>query len=293
MQLKTAIDQFLDSKSMLSSYATYKSCSRYLQVTVNLKTLDMAGDLLTSERKKRIKKTKEVFEKVEHKLRKKSQNTKYFTINMLKSILKLVEDQDGSRFWTAFNVDKEEKDIVILDTEFAKAFVNDDHELYDTLSDKLQAIWEMSAVMLTTCLRFSDAQTLKEEDFNADRITVKNQKTGTVTSCPIPASLAEKLTVNLLNHGKLYTTELSKDSCYRALPRLLEMYPEMEKKTDLKFHVFRKTAISLMLAMKVPQTIVMRASGHSIGSKAFARYVGHVETMFNQEINSFQSKFYG
>lgn len=299
MQLKKAISLFLESKESLSSYGTYRSCSKYLMVTINLKVIDLAGDLLTSERTKRIRKTKDLFQKVEKNLKGKSQNTKFFTITMLKSILKMVEDTDGSRFWDAYKVSQEKKDIVILDTEFAKDFVNDKAGVYDNLSDKLKTVWELSAVMLTTCLRFSDAKNLTSDNLDDCRVTIKNQKTGVVTSSPIPAKLAAILTSNH-RKGSLYTMDISKDSCYRSFPALFVRYDEMHKQINgvpfynaVKFHVFRKTAISLMLAMGVPQSIVMRASGHSVGSKAFARYVGHVETVFNTEINNFQTKFYG
>ena len=287
MQLKTAIDLYLESKEELTSYATYKACSKYLGVTINLKTIDLAGDLLTSERKKRIRKTKDLFQSVENKLKGRSQNTKFFTINMLKSILKMVEDNDGSHFWKRYEVKQELKDIVILDIDFAKDFVTNKHGFYHILEPKLRTVWEITAIMLTTTLRFSDVINLTPDKLTDSRITVKNQKTGVVTSCPIPESLAEKLGDN---GDSLFSCKISKDTAYRLLPALLEMYEEVEE--DITFHVFRKTAISLMLAMGVPQSIVMRASGHTVGSKAFARYVGHVETVFNSEINNFQSRFY-
>ena len=295
MQLKKAIDLFLQSKEELSSYATYKSCSKYLGVVISLKVVDLAGDLLTSERTRRIRKTKNLFERVEKNLKGKSQNTKFFTITMLKSILRMVENLDGSRFWIAYKVDQEKKDIVILDIDFAKSFVNDSAGIYDKLSCKLKTVWELSAVMLTTSLRFSDAKNLSKDNIRDGKVVTKNQKTGVVTACPIPESLEKKLDAN----AAVYTSVISKDSCYRNFPNLFKLYPEMEKEINgvpfydaVKFHVFRKTAISLMLAMGVPQSIVMRASGHSVGSKAFARYVGHVETVFNEEINNFQNKFY-
>lgn len=299
MQLKTAVKLYLESKEELTSYATYKSCSQYLEVTINLKTIDLAGDLLTSERKRRIKKTKELFKKVEHNLRKKSQNTKFFTINMLKSILIMVEEEDGSRFWKSYEVKQELKDVVILDVKFAKDFINDPMEVYDSLSQKLRTVWEISAVMLTTCLRLSDAINLTADSIKDNKIMTKNQKTGVVTACPIPDSLYYKLTENQKKYGRIYSEELSKDTCYRQLSNLLNKYPEMctmvngEFLFDIfKFHIFRKTAISVMLAFGVPESIVKRASGHAVNSKAFARYVGHVETMFDEKINNFQSKFY-
>lgn len=290
MQLKSAISVYLQSKEKLTSYPTYKSCSQYLNVTVNLKTIDLAGDLLSSERIRRIRKTKEVFEKVSHKLQGKSKNTKFFTINMLKSVLKMVEDIDGSRFWNAYPVSQELKDIEILDVEFAKKFVTDPDGIYETLSPDLKALWEMSVVMLSTTLRFSDAKIAGVVGLNDGRITSKNLKTGAVTSCPVPQVVIDRLAAN---GRSLYSKNLSKDKCYRLLPKLFALYPEMEGMTHVKFHIFRKSAISYMLAMGTPQSIVMRASGHSVGSKAFARYVGHVETMFNNEISKFQKKFYG
>lgn len=292
MKLKKAVTMFLESKKGLSSYPTYRSCSKYIK-DYDLSEIDLAGDLKVSERKNIIRKTRRLFENIENKLQGKSQNTKFFTITMAKSILKMVENNDGSRFWMGYSVSQEKKDIVILDMDFAKAFVNDDHDLYKDFGHIKKTVWEMSVIMLTTSLRFSDAKNLTIKNLDGGRITIKNQKTGTITSCPIPESLYKRLVKNESEFGRLYTMEISKDIAYRFLPKMLGHYPEMEDlKDQVKFHIFRKTAISLMLAMGVPQSIVMRASGHSVGSKAFARYVGHVETVFNKEINDFQSKFY-
>ena len=299
MKLKTAVKQYLKTKSSLRSYSTYASSAKYLTLDYELDDIDLVGDLKTSERKNRIAKTRRLFTKILMNLDGKSQNTKFFTVTMLKSVLKFVECETGSSFWAYYPISQEKKDIIILSPEFAKKFINDTHGVYEGLDSKLKAVHELSSVMLTTALRFIDAVNIKKENFKDGRITIKNKKTKVVTSCPIPSVLSDKLEQNL-KKGSVYSAKLTKDECYNLFPVLFEKYDEMKEEIDgvpmykkVKYHVFRKSAISLMLASGVPQSIVMAASGHSYGSRAFGRYVANVDKMFSNEINNFNDKFYG
>lgn len=299
MKLQKAISEYLKTKKGLSSYPTYRSIAKAIKVKMDLNEIDLAGDLRTSERVKRVNKTRRLFHSIYDKLENKSQNTKAFTITMVKSVLKHLEETEGSLFWKAFQASPEKKDIVILPPEFVKAFINDDHGIYESLPDKLKSVHELSSVMLTTALRFSDAKSITKVNLTDGRITVKNQKTGVVTSSPIPSGLWDKLQGNL-KKGCVYTVDMTRDDYYTLFPVLFKQYPEMCVMEGLeflfervKFHVFRKSAISLMLANGVPESIVKRLSGHSVNSKSFERYVQFNETMYGNQVDDFQKKFFG
>jgi intergrase/recombinase len=51
----------------------------------------------------------------------------------------------------------------------------------------------------------------------------------------------------------------------------------------------RRTAITTLLIMGVPETIVRRVSGHAPGSKEFHKYVGLAQDYLNKEVkNAYQ-----
>ena len=287
MKLKSAIEKYLRTKEELRGYRTYKSVSKWLMVPYNLSLIDMAGDMDIRTRKAKIIKTRALFEMLTDKMNLHLQtNTVFLAINILKSVLHYTEDETGMLFWTGFKMKREIKDIVILDIDFTKRFIRDDFNTYNCMPENLRTVYELACVMLTTSLRFSDAIRLTESDFSDNKVIVKNQKTGVITACPVPFFVLDRL--NMTPQG-IYTNRLGKHTYYRLLPKLLELYG---LDSNITFHVFRKTAISIMLAMGVPQTIVMGASGHVIGSKAFQRYVANVEKVSDQKINTFQNDFY-
>jgi len=298
MKLKKAVKEFLKTKESLSSFAVYNSYSKVLMFNLELDELDLVGDLKVSERKVRIARTRRIFSKIEDKMQGKSQNTKFFVINMFKSVLKNVEETDGSSFWKAFKVKQHKNDIVIIPPDFVRAFLSDDHNIYEGLPQKLKTIWELSAIMMVSALRFSDASAVNGSNLRSGKIVIKNQKTGVVTSSPIPDSLSQKLNNNLIL-GSVFSAKLSKDEYYNLYPELFKLYEEMRTEINgvplydcTRYHLFRKSSISLMLSQGIPESIVKRLSGHSANSRSFDRYVSFNETMYNSQVEEWQNKFY-
>jgi len=299
MKLQRAIEEYLETKEDLKGYPTYKSALGAVEINPSLKGLNLAGDLRNSQRTERVVKTRKIFQEIETSLKDKSQNTKYYIINMVKFVFKYLEDNYGYILWKNYKIAQDKKDIVVLEPEFAKAFIMDSHNIYDGLKDNLKAVHELSSVMLTSSLRFIDALNIKSENLQGGKVVIKNQKTGIVTSCPLPEGLYIKLEQNLTKSGYPYSKEMSSDMYYELFEKLFCQYPELKKLVNgepfyeqIRFHTFRKTAITLMLYMKVPHSVVTMASGHTMGSKAFQRYVGFVEKMHDDYISDFQSKFY-
>ena len=50
-------------------------------------------------------------------------------------------------------------------------------------------------------------------------------------------------------------------------------------------HTMRRTAITTLLILGVPENIVRKISGHAPGSKEFYKYVGLAQEYLNQEVS--------
>ena len=57
-------------------------------------------------------------------------------------------------------------------------------------------------------------------------------------------------------------------------------------------HIMRRTAITTMLTLGVPELIVRKVSGHSDGSKEFFRYVELAQQYIDKEINKAHEKLF-
>lgn len=55
-------------------------------------------------------------------------------------------------------------------------------------------------------------------------------------------------------------------------------------------HTMRRTAITTLLIMGVPENIVRKISGHASGSKEFYKYVGISQEYLNQEVKNAYKK---
>jgi len=209
--------------------------------------------------------------------------------------------------------------IVILQPEFLKKFVMDEHRLYKGFSPEHRYMWEMIATMLVTSFRISDAVLLTKNDFiikNEEVFLVKeNQKTGEDTEMPLPKVLTDVYMENLARHRSIYTPIGPKDKLgyfRKKMREFLAMYPEMHemvtvKKADIRGnkipitkrmyewvhpHMLRKTAITTMLINNVSPDHVKFASGHRPNSNAFNRYVGFVDRHYKSQINDYQKKMF-
>lgn len=211
-----------------------------------------------------------------------------------------------------------EPPILALDDDFLRRFVLDEHRLYDKFNDLYKYIWEVTALMMVTSLRISDAVSLTKDDFviGKDIYLVKeNEKTGEFTEMPLPKSLTQRLFDNLAVRGSLFTPtpDQHKQSMIRRnYKEFFRQYPEMHqqvtvKKADLlgkrvpvtKYmyewvhpHMMRKSAITAMLANNVSEDHVKFCSGHRPGSKAFERYKAFVEKRYKSEVSNYQNKMF-
>lgn len=212
-----------------------------------------------------------------------------------------------------------EPPIIALEDEFLRSFVMDEHRIYDKFDDKYKYIWEVTALMMVTSLRISDAVSLTKGDFqisgNHIFLMKDNAKTGELTEMPLPNSLSAKFFHNLAHHGQVFTPVdyWSKQALIRReYKEFFRQYPEMHKQVTVKKadiagkrvsvtkymyewvhpHMMRKSAITAMLANNVSEDHVKFCSGHKPGSKSFERYKGFVEKRYKSEVNNYQNKMF-
>ncbi len=209
---------------------------------------------------------------------------------------------DVGDFHKNFYVRKEEVPIVVLMPEELNFLIYDrDFEL--ALPKRLKETKDFFVFGCTVGLRFSDLIRLKRSNIkivNEDWwLVIRTKKTRTDLSIKLPEyakaiilkykHLKSKLlpSFNNSNCGKYlkqlmeragYTHEVSKFRERRG--KQVEISKTIDgKKLSYRFcdlvstHTMRRTSITTMLCLGVPEQVVRKISGHSPGSKEFYRYV--------------------
>ncbi len=244
-----------------------------------------------------------------------SVNTKAVTINIAGIVLNHIANDLMISLPKLRRPKPIDQPIMTLSESLVKRFLTDEQK-YNSFSDRYKMVWEVTAIMLVTSLRVSDAVALTDMDFdsNADGLFLlkQNEKTGSVTSCPLTSLLSKILTKNI-ESGRVYTKSPvthSTDVIRRELPNLFKQYEETHVEINVRKydarrtlgsetmkmyeaihpHMLRKTAITLMLANGVSPEHAKFASGHSPNSKSFGRYVGFSEERYQSQIKNFYDK---
>lgn len=211
--------------------------------------------------------------------------------------------------------------VVALTPEAVKEFWTID---YNRLPDSIiKFAYEVSAVILATSLRVSDAIRIKVDDLAMNSgvpmlAGYLNQKTGEQTYCPVPAKLYNIL---IGNHNVLGSVYSIADSDRNMKHLLIDSMPDLFKMIRaahdpvtvtrlnpdgntwrretkplyqmVKPHMLRKSAITSMLYSGVPERVIKFASGHTGNSKSFERYVSYVDKVYNQELINYQKQITG
>ena len=204
-------------------------------------------------------------------------------------------------FHKKFYTHSEEIDIVVLTPEQFNYLIYDT-ELNITLPEHLVKVKDIFIFGCTVALRFSDLIKLKQENVifynNAYYLKVTSIKTNTNTTIKLPTYAVEILQ----KYHKLHKTLLPPHSnawlnkCFKALGAYLKftepmikyrtkrgvkqpVYKNKAKKQHytlgdhITTHTMRRTAITNMLRLGMPDQLVRKISGHAANSKEFYRYV--------------------
>lgn len=212
----------------------------------------------------------------------------------------------------SFYTPKEEIPIVALSVEQLHYIIfNKDFNKKIKLK-KLEKIRDTFVVGCTLALRVSDLLSLTHKNLmiinEAYYIRVKSQKTSTLTNVKLPDYAAD-IIKKYKRRNKNLLPEMTPEWFNKKLKVMAKMLPddfEMVKTREkngkemvlyrdpkgkkhyklsdhISTHTMRKTAISTMLTLGMPEHIVRKISGHAANSKEFFRYVKMAQNVIDNE----------
>ncbi len=214
-------------------------------------------------------------------------------------------------FHKLFYVRKEEIAIFPLMPEELNYLIND-KSFEEGLSSRMQEVKDFFVFGCTVALRFSDLVALKKSNIRTVNgqyyLVVRSVKTSTDTLVKLPPYAVDILNKYARLRKRLLPT-FNKVNLNKFVKSLLEQAGFTQpvsltrgrrgKSTELKksnqtaarlcdvatTHTMRRTAITTMLSLGVPEHVVRKISGHAPGSKEFYRYVFWAQTYQDQEVD--------
>jgi len=213
-------------------------------------------------------------------------------------------------FHKQFYIRKEEIAIFPLLPEELNYLIHDE-AFHTSLPARMKEVKDFFVFGCTVALRFSDLNRLQKSNVRIVNgqyyLAVRSQKTNTDSLVRLPgyavaimnryAKLKKRLlpsfnVVNLNKYIKLLLEQagFTHDVCITRSRRgvTVEQKQKDSRKT-LRFcdvattHTMRRTAITTMLSLGMPEQVVRKISGHSASGKEFYRYVSWAQTYQDQE----------
>jgi integrase len=240
-------------------------------------------------------------------------------IRVFFNYLKNDKDFFTGDFQRLFYVRKEEVEIFVLSPEQLKFLIHD-KEFEQGLTLSLRRIKDVFVFGCTTGLRFSDIFLLTNKNFEQQDgewyLKLKSLKTKTFSFIKLPnyaVTIYQKYQpksdkvpifgkISLFNFNKSLkqigeqanftaTIEVSREKQGKT--------QKLTKKTDvaqnrfcdkMSSHMMRRTAITTMLILGMPEHLVRKISGHSSSSSSFNRYVHYAQSYMDKEISKVHDK---
>mgnify|MGYP006199645129 FL=1 len=220
-------------------------------------------------------------------------------------------------FHKQFYVRKEEVDILVLSPDQLKFLIHD-KEFENSLTPAKQKVKDIFVFGCTTGLRFSDIFLLTNKNIENSNgewyLKLKSKKTKTYSYIKIPTyavTIYEKYkqksdsktlfgSMYLANFNKALK-EIGEQAGYtQTIETSREKQGKTKKITSSKnnnrfcdkmsSHMMRRTAITTMLILGMPEHLVRKVSGHSNNSGSFNRYVHYAQSYIDKEIEKVHNK---
>ena len=237
-------------------------------------------------------------------------------IRVLFNYLKEDKDIYVGDFHKQFYVRKEEIDILVLSPEQLKFLIHD-REFEKALTSTQIKLKDIFVFGCTTGLRFSDIFLLTNKNFEKTNedwyLKLKSKKTKTYSFIKLPSYAVEVYQKYKPSNSKTpLFGEKNLSNFNRSLKRIgelagftevVETSREKQGKTKkvsskakerfcdkMSSHMMRRTAITTLLILGMPEHLVRKISGHSHGSSSFNRYVHYAQAYIDKEIEKVHTK---
>ncbi len=236
-------------------------------------------------------------------------------IRCLRTFFNYLEEERNvsvGTFHKSFFVPKEEIPIIALDKEQLSFIIYNQEFQGQVVLAGLEKIKDIFVFGCTVALRVSDLLSLTPKNLvvQGDRyyIRVKSQKTSTYTSIKLPdycVEIVEKyhrkqqtllpeisaayFNSRLKDLGKFIPDNFEIVKTRDRRGKQVVVYKDEKKKTHYKLsdhmttHIMRKTAITTMLSLGMPEHVVRKISGHAANSREFYRYVRLSQSLIDDE----------
>jgi integrase len=220
-------------------------------------------------------------------------------------------------FHKQFYVRKEEVTILVLSPEQLKFLIHD--KVFESkLTRANQKVKDIFVFGCTTGLRFSDIFLLTNKNIEKSNgewyLKLKSKKTKTYSYIKLPTyavTIFEKYkqksdtktlfgSIYLANFNKALKQIGELAGYTHSIETLREKQGKTKKITTQKnknrfcdkmsSHMMRRTAITTMLILGMPEHLVRKVSGHSNNSSSFNRYVHYAQSYIDKEIEKVHDK---
>lgn len=220
-------------------------------------------------------------------------------------------------FHKKFYVRKEQIDILVLTPEQLKFLIHD-KEFEQKLTSTQIKLKDIFVFGCSTGLRFSDIFLLTNKNFEKSNddwyLKIKSQKTKVYSFIKLPSyAVVTYLKYKPNNSTKTVFGTKNLSNFNRSLKRIGEIAEftnevetsrerqgvskkVMHKKNKTRFcdnmssHMMRRTAITTLLILGMPEMLVRKISGHSSNSASFSRYVHFAQAYIDREIEKVHKK---
>ncbi len=223
-------------------------------------------------------------------------------------------------FYKSFHKKEEDVGIVTLMPEQLQFLIHD--KAFDSsLNRSLKKTKDIFVVGCTVALRYSDLFNIRFRDIEtvggSHYLAVRSIKMDTPTKVKLPGYVVE--IIQQLKMGQKPSSKVFKSTSMNTFNKRLQLLSEMAGWTQEKgkhrsrnghskevykaadkgiyrfcdlvsSHIMRRTAITTMLMLGMPENLVRKISGHAPNSKAFYRYVNFVQSYMDQEIDKIHDK---